>query len=35
MSVIYCGEPYDSYIGCRYVNYLDAAALIREAGQAV
>ena len=35
MSVIYSGEPYDSYIGCRYVNYLDAAALIREAGQAV
>ena len=30
MYVIYCGEQYDSYQGCRYVNYLDVADTIRQ-----
>ena len=30
MCVIYCGEPYDSYHGCRYVNYLNVAETIRQ-----
>ena len=30
MCVIYCGEPYDSYLGCRYVNYMDVAETIRK-----
>ena len=29
MCVIYCGEPYDSYQGCEYVNYMDVAEVIR------
>ena len=29
MCVIYCGEPYESYQNCRYVNYKDAAELFR------
>ena len=30
MCVIYCGEPYDSYQNCKYVNYLDIAETIRQ-----
>ena len=30
MCVIYCGEPYDSYQDCKYVNYLDVAETIRK-----
>ena len=30
MCVIYCGEAYESYQGCRYVNYQDIAECIRE-----
>ena len=30
MCVIYCGEPYETYRGCRYMNYKDVAAGIRE-----
>ena len=30
MCVIYCGEQYDSYQGCRYVNYMDVAEAIRQ-----
>ena len=29
MRVIYCGEPYDSYQDCEYVNYMDVAEVIR------
>ena len=29
MCVIYCGEPYDSYQDCEYVNYVDVAEVIR------
>lgn len=29
MSVIYCGEHYDSYQDCKYVNYMDVAEAIR------
>lgn len=29
MRVIYCGEPYDSYQDCEYVNYRDVAEVIR------
>ena len=29
MCVIYCGEPYDSYQNCKYVNYKDVAETIR------
>ena len=28
MRVVYCGEPYDSYQNCKYVNYLDVAETI-------
>ncbi len=30
MSVIYCGEPYEAYQNCRYINYLDVAQTIRQ-----
>ena len=30
MRVVYCGEPYDSYQNCKYVNYLDVAETIRQ-----
>ncbi len=30
MCVIYCGESYDSYQSCRYVNYLDVVETIRQ-----
>ena len=29
MCVIYCGEPYESYQDCKYVNYMDVAEVIR------
>ena len=29
MCVIYCGEPYDSYQDCEYVNYMDVAEAMR------
>ena len=29
MCVIYCGEPYNSYQDCEYVNYMDVAEVIR------
>lgn len=30
MSVIYCGDDYDSYEGCRYLNYSELAETLRE-----
>ena len=30
MCVIYCGEPYESYMNCKYVNYTDIAETIRQ-----
>lgn len=30
MSVIYCGDGYDSYEGCRYLNYSELAETLRE-----
>ncbi|MBR2671833.1 MAG: ATP-binding protein [Oscillospiraceae bacterium] len=29
MCVIYCGEPYDSYQDCEYINYMDVAEAMR------
>ena len=30
MSVLYCGEDYDSFQNCKYTNYTEVAELIRE-----
>ncbi len=34
MSVVYCGEPYESFQNCRYIHYSDVSKHIRFAGKA-
>ena len=29
MNIIYCGEPYNQYQDCRYINYLDIAEFVK------